>query len=604
LVLVPVLAASLAYTWLLLDRGWVPHDEGMLAESAVRVLRGELPHRDFDEIYTGGLSYLHALAFGLLGERLISLRYVSYLAFAAWVPLVFYLASRFVGPLGAAGVTLASVVWSYPNYPAAMPSWYNLFLATASLVALFRYLDTGRHRWLVLAGLCAGLSVLVKVVGLYLVGATLLFFVFMEQSRAQTSARQPGSPRWYGALVVLGSMAVVAVLVLLVRARLGLPELLQFVLPGTLIAGLVTAIEVRHPGAAPHDRLACLLRLALPYAAGLAAPLVVFGLFYAGHHALGDLLEGVFVRPSLRLSLAGRRPPPLAAILPSLLVAGALVLCARAAPRLRWVIAMILALALVPLLRTEEVAGVGMLGWLSISQAIPLTVAAGVAGALGGLSGPEPRTLESRSLLLLSAALAFCNLVQYPWTNPTYFSFVAPLELLAATAIVRWHRGRLQPVAAVLLAFYLLYAVIWLTPLVYRNYNNSADLLTDAPLTRVLPGRADLMVYDSSAVEYDSLVSLVRAEGRGRFIFATPDAPEVYFLTGFRNPTGTIFDFLDQPEGRTARMLELLERRDVNLVVLNSRPGISAPVASDLSAALRDHYPNEAAVGRFTVRWR
>ena len=39
-----VLVASLAYVWLLLDRGWIPHDEGMLGESALRVLRGELPH--------------------------------------------------------------------------------------------------------------------------------------------------------------------------------------------------------------------------------------------------------------------------------------------------------------------------------------------------------------------------------------------------------------------------------------------------------------------------------------------------------------------------------------------------------------------------------
>jgi hypothetical protein len=268
------------------------------------------------------------------------------------------------------------------------------------------------------------------------------------------------------------------------------------------------------------------------------------------------------------------------------------------------VTAAVLALVLAPLLRTEAVAGIGMLGWLSISQAIPLTVLAGAVGALDGLSAPEPRTLESRRLLLLASVLAFCNLVQYPWTNPTYFSFVAPLELLAATAIVSLHRERLQPVAMVLAAFYLVYAVTWLTPLVFRNYNNSADLLSRASLTRLMPGRADLLVHDSSAVEYDSLISLVRAKGGGSFIYATPDAPEVYFLSGLQNPTKTIYDFLDDPADRTARVLDLLERREVNLVVLNSKPGISAPVASDLAAALRERYPNGAVTGRFTVRWR
>ena len=53
-----------------LKRGWVPWDAGALGQSAERVLHGQLPHRDFDEIYTGGLSFLHALAFWLFGTKL------------------------------------------------------------------------------------------------------------------------------------------------------------------------------------------------------------------------------------------------------------------------------------------------------------------------------------------------------------------------------------------------------------------------------------------------------------------------------------------------------------------------------------------------------
>lgn len=40
------------YMWSMLRRGWIPHDEGALAQSAERVLLGQLPHRDFDELYT------------------------------------------------------------------------------------------------------------------------------------------------------------------------------------------------------------------------------------------------------------------------------------------------------------------------------------------------------------------------------------------------------------------------------------------------------------------------------------------------------------------------------------------------------------------------
>jgi Dolichyl-phosphate-mannose-protein mannosyltransferase len=602
LALAAVLAASLAYAWLLLDRGWVPHDEGMLAQSAVRVLLGEVPHRDFDEVYTGGLSYLNALAFQLFGERLLSLRYLSFAAFAAWVPLVYYLAARFVGPLGAAAITLTSVVYSYPNYPAAMPSWYNLILATGSLAALFRYLDTRRTTWLAVAGVCAGLSVLIKVVGLYLVAATLLFFAFMEQS----GERRPDdtASRWSGVTVILGCLGVIGGLLLFVRSRLGLPEFAQFVLPGATVAGAVAIVEVRRLRDGDGMRLGYLTRLAAPYLGGFLLPLLIFGAFYAGHDALGDLLSGVFVRPFRRLSLAGRRPPPFVAILPAVIAAGILLLALRSAPRARALLAGGVAIVLLPLLRPEESAGVGMLGWLSISQAIPLTVLLGTVGSRRTLSGPEPRILESRSMFLLVAALAFCNLVQFPWTNPTYFCFVAPLQFLALAAILRPNLERLQPVASLLLVFYAAHAVLWLTPLIYRNYNNSADLLSRAPLTVMLPDRAGLMVHDSIAVEYDSLVSLVRAEARGEFIYAGPDSPEVYFLSGFRNPTMTIFEFLDDPEERTARTLGLLDRADVNLVVLNSRPGMSAPITEALASALRDRYPNSAEAGRFTVRWR
>ena len=50
------------YLWQVLDSGWVPHDEGALAESARRVLAGELPPPRLWGLYTGGLSYLNALA--------------------------------------------------------------------------------------------------------------------------------------------------------------------------------------------------------------------------------------------------------------------------------------------------------------------------------------------------------------------------------------------------------------------------------------------------------------------------------------------------------------------------------------------------------------
>lgn len=109
-------------TFLNIDRGWYPHDEGANGQTAERVLHGEVPYRDFDEPYTGLLTYVHALAFKLGGVRLPVLRIPLYIATLLWLAAFFAIAVRFVSPAAAGAITLAALVWSVPNYPASMPS--------------------------------------------------------------------------------------------------------------------------------------------------------------------------------------------------------------------------------------------------------------------------------------------------------------------------------------------------------------------------------------------------------------------------------------------------------------------------------------------------
>ena len=93
-----------------IGRGWVPADDGTLSQSALRVLQGQLPHRDFAEIYTGGLSFIHALAFRVFGVNLMSLRICVFLFFLAWLPAVYYIALRFTSAIAAGLITLLAVV--------------------------------------------------------------------------------------------------------------------------------------------------------------------------------------------------------------------------------------------------------------------------------------------------------------------------------------------------------------------------------------------------------------------------------------------------------------------------------------------------------------
>ena len=61
-----------------------------------------------------------------------------------------------------------------------------------------------------------------------------------------------------------------------------------------------------------------------------------------------------------------------------------------------------------------------------------------------------------------------------------------------------------------------------------------------------------------------------------RYIYAGPDTPEIYALTGLRNPTRSLFDYLDPSNSaRGEKLLRTLRRRGVTAIVINTRPGFS-----------------------------
>src|SRR5437870_13918266 len=99
-----VALAALVVFQLLLARYWLDLiDEGYFADLADRVSRGQLPYRDFSTLYTPGLHYLHAWAFGLLGRDLVSLRLLL-IVVKTGIALLPYLPGRRLIPAGLAGL--------------------------------------------------------------------------------------------------------------------------------------------------------------------------------------------------------------------------------------------------------------------------------------------------------------------------------------------------------------------------------------------------------------------------------------------------------------------------------------------------------------------
>ena len=185
-----LVVAALAYLSRFVDRGWVPHDEGLIGQSADFVLRGGTPHVDYQEAYTGGLSQLYAALFRIVGVDLLHVRWLLF-AGAAWAVFVVHaICRRHLPPIGAALGTWVALTWSFPNYFAGLPSWWLLICALTCVWALIRHDETSQWRYVLVSGLSAGIAVTVKQTGVYLVLALALSIAYGSR------AIHPRAMRW------------------------------------------------------------------------------------------------------------------------------------------------------------------------------------------------------------------------------------------------------------------------------------------------------------------------------------------------------------------------------------------------------------------------
>jgi hypothetical protein len=606
LLLLTVVGLSALWGFRTLDRGWVPHDEGTLAQSAERVMHGQLPHRDFDEVYTGGLSAMNAAAFRALGVNLLTPRLVLFAFFLAWVPTLLYVATRFVSLPYAALATLLAVTWSIPNYPAAMPSWYNLFFAVFGLAAILRYIETDASRWLLAAGLAGGLSVLMKTSGIFFVAAGLLFLAYREQGTSRTPAA-PGSSRregvGYAVFATLLLSAFVALLFVLVGERSGFAGMIRFILPLGSLAAFLVGSEWTGAGRGPSAaRFANLLRLGVPFVLGVAAPVVVLVLVYVGAGATGDLVRGLFAAPTRRLAFAATRPPGLATLWVVLPVSGLLLL--DALPSLRWrrISAAVVALAGVALLAVPAPRALFPPMWYVLNALEPMVAVVGVAWLIAAARRGN-QGARSQQVLAAVAVAGGVVLIQFPFSGAIYLFYALPALVPALMALEGRELGR-RPVFVAFLAFLLLFSARWINSGALFVAGGFPYDPTKATARLDLPRGGNLRVSPHDKEQYERLVGAMRELSTSSWTFATPDLPEVYFLSGLRNPTPTLFDFFDEPAGRTDRILNTLDAKGVDVIVLNRKLRFSGPPPKDLLAGLRARYPRATIIGDFILRWR
>jgi hypothetical protein len=588
------------------NRGWIPTDEGAFGQSAERVLNGEIPHRDFPEIYTGGLSYWNAMAFRVFGLRLTSLRLALFLCFLAFVPAVFAIASRFGPPFPAGLITLLAVAWSLPNYFAASVSWYNLFLATWGTLALLRHVETGQRRWLFLAGMLAGISCLFKVIGVYFLAASFLFLLYREQGISGSSAR-PAGPRRLSAFLVFKTAALfvfLTVLLLTVRGQPGAMEFLNFLVPAASICGFLIWREYSEGGGRFAGRFSTLIRLILPLAAGFLLPILLFMVPFALEGSLGNLARGVVAGTGAHLESIRMPLPPLSAIWPAVPYTIVLGAGSLAPVRFARLLLILLAAALAAALWLSGISEeVYRVVWYS-ARFLGVAVVFAACLRLRDAHRSVFWSSETRQkVFLMASVVAITGLVQFPYPQPIYFLYFAPLVALAIFALVESEPRPPRLVHAGLLAFYLLFALVRTNPVYVYALGHRFERY-DPRGVLDLPRAGGLRVPASDAEVYGSLIPLVQEKSGGMPIYAGPDCGQVQFLSGLPDVmsygAGSPRDPMERPE----EVFRRLEEKGARAVVLNRGPLFADQLRPPVVARFEKLFPHSRTIGQFVARWR
>jgi hypothetical protein len=195
--------------------------------------------------------------------------------------------------------------------------------------------------------------------------------------------------------------------------------------------------------------------------------------------------------------------------------------------------------------------------------------------------------IDPRIVALAVMVLATGTLIQFPYALDQYFLFIAPLVVLAVLALAPTRA------AAVVAAACIVFAVARL------------HVVNSWPMVRLDIPRGGPYVSQDINVVYRALRDTVRAHARGEYIYAGPDSPQVYFLTGYKNPTGTLYEWFDDTTAHTARVLQAIASHGITTVVIDRHPGnVSGPMDPALREALVAQFPDSATAGVYVIRWR
>ena len=153
---------TLAYMLCGCNLGISSYDEGLIVYGSSQILDGRILYKDIWSNYGPGQYYLLALIFKVFGESLLVARVLS--AFVnSWIAFCGFLLARKLVPHKYALFSWFLVLLllaDLPPYGRAVST--SLLFCLLSCLSLARAFETGRRRWLLIAGLCIGVTTIFR----------------------------------------------------------------------------------------------------------------------------------------------------------------------------------------------------------------------------------------------------------------------------------------------------------------------------------------------------------------------------------------------------------------------------------------------------------
>ena len=574
---------------------------------AERVLKGEVPYRDFYKIQTPGILLLNAGLFKLFGTSLLT-AFRGVLVFKVLaVVMVFVVARLVVSPTAALIPTALSIVWLPPGGPfRPAPIQYEMLFILAAIYFTLRWIDSRRALDAFGAGLAVGLVAVFKQnVGVYLAIALAFALVVNTRGlpRSFAEAKELSVDSWKR-VTTRTRRTISAVLYgrSSVAAPLG-PERLH------------SARRGGHGGPPVQPWLGAGLGVALPLIALLA--------YLLSNKALGAAMR-VFIRgpgEHIQMKLTGY-PLPKHALL--VLIAGVAAVKIAAAVERRlpgW------RMTILFILVSGAVVCAALAPQSLIDNSIfwfppVLFVSAGwlyfrASGKQQSEDEPGPRQHAMLLVLLVFSIASYLEV--FPRSvRGLVIGTLPPAFILLAFIFLRYRALASQQAASkvdrpftIVSQAHLQFAIVAIVALIFAVRLNApryfgleggrASFKADTALSFdrgrgvCLPARR--------AEEVNATVVLIRARvDEGGFFFAHAlDATPYYFLADRNSPTGaTLWNDAGTNDAERTRTMEMLKQKQVKLV-LTSDQALAGERYEPLLAYLTDQFHRSETIGKIVI---